>query len=347
MFGHKASSVSLTKDFILSKLREQDIFSFYLRLGFYPRVGDSILSPFRKDKVPSCYFFTHKSGFLWLKDFGGDFSGDCINLVQQLYNLGFYEALKRIAEDFRLEQSGSVKSTYESNYIEREKYKPKKKVIQVKRQLWTPTDVEYWKSFHLNSKILKEYQVSSCYKVWIEYALIYNYTKVDPCYCYYFENGDYKLYYPFRDQMRFIHNNSSILQGYKQLPKQGDLLIITKSLKDVMVLSRFGIPAVAPQAESIQITEAQYKELKSRFNHIFLLYDFDRAGIKTSLAMSHKYCLPYLFLTNGRFNTRDYKAKDISDFVRSHGIRETQELIKQTLQELNFENYFNINFINQ
>lgn len=49
------------------------------------------------------------------------------------------------------------------------------------------------------------------------------------------------------------------------LPESGDILIITKALKDVMVLYEYGIPAIAPCSENLFITEAQYNHLKERF----------------------------------------------------------------------------------
>ena len=41
------------------------------------------------------------------------------------------------------------------------------------------------------------------------------------------------------------------------LPKHGEFIVITKSLKDVMVLYSFGIPAIAPISENCFVTDAQ------------------------------------------------------------------------------------------
>ena len=67
------------------------------------------------------------------------------------------------------------------------------------------------------------------------------------------------------------------------LPKTGgDFLVITKSLKDVMALYEFGIPAIAPCSENLFLTEAQYNKVKSKFKHIYLLYDLDLPGIRAA-----------------------------------------------------------------
>lgn len=64
------------------------------------------------------------------------------------------------------------------------------------------------------------------------------------------------------------------------LPKNGDYLVVTKSLKDVCVLYEYGIPAIAPCSENLFITESQYNRLKDRFNKIFCLYDMDIPGVQ-------------------------------------------------------------------
>lgn len=63
------------------------------------------------------------------------------------------------------------------------------------------------------------------------------------------------------------------------LPKSGDAIVITKSLKDIMVLYELGIPAIAPISENCYLTEAQHNKLVKRFDKVVLFYDNDRAGI--------------------------------------------------------------------
>src|SRR5690606_31887571 len=118
------------------------------------------------------------------------------------------------------------------------------KIIQVKRQPWTEKDKEYWRSFYLNGRILKKYNVASCEKVWLNDDIIYSYNSNDPAFVYYFGQGDYKIYFPNKKEYRFI-GNTTHMKGLEQLQEKGEILIITKSLKDVMVLDIFNIPAVA------------------------------------------------------------------------------------------------------
>jgi hypothetical protein len=125
----------------------------------------------------------------------------------------------------------------------------------------------------------------------------------------------------------------SDLQGLSQLPKSGDILVITKSLKDVMCLDIWGIPSIAPSSESCIIPAEVVKNLNDRFARIYILYDFDRTGI--SFANKHRklYGFMPLFFTNGKFDTFDYKSKDFSDFIALNGVRGAAELIEYVCQE--------------
>ena len=62
-----------------------------------------------------------------------------------------------------------------------------------------------------------------------------------------------------------------LIQGAHMLPKTGNVLVITKSLKDVMTLYEYGITAIAPCSENEFLTDVQYEKIKKRFKHIGLL----------------------------------------------------------------------------
>ena len=52
-----------------------------------------------------------------------------------------------------------------------------------------------------------------------------------------------------------------MLQGAHQLPAEGELLVVTKSMKDVMCLYSLGITAIAPNSENLFLTESQFEKL--------------------------------------------------------------------------------------
>ena len=111
------------------------------------------------------------------------------------------------------------------------------------------------------------------------------------------------------------------------LPKnRSDYIIITKSLKDVMALYEFNIPAIAPCSENLFLTDFQFNKIKDKFKHIYLLYDNDLPGVKATNKIHKQYPdLKCLLLNRSQ-------AKDFSDFRKKFGYRKTLELVNQTKQ---------------
>lgn len=70
-----------------------------------------------------------------------------------------------------------------------------------------------------------------------------------------------------------------MLQGAHILPKSGEFIVITKSLKDVMVLYNYNIPSIAPISENCFVSEVVYNKLTKRFKYCICLYDNDLAGL--------------------------------------------------------------------
>jgi hypothetical protein len=319
------STEKLDKEYILRRISPQDIMSFYLHVEVV--IEKDILSPLRREGNPSARFYYDRRGVLILKDYVGHFHGDCFNVVEHLYSESYQEALVRIAADFNLR--GSVENKERVELLSLPVVVRDPRVISVKRQAWTEVDRLYWSAFGIKSSTLRKYHVSSISHGWLEDRIFYTYKESDVGYAYYFGKGRYKLYFPMRDSYRFV-SNTSTLQGYAQLPNLGEYLVITKSLKDVMLLSQYSIPAVAPSAEGKNLSESLLLELSLRFQHIVVLYDFDYAGIRGARKL-RKLGLNVLFLTNGRYGTVDYHAKDLSDFHKRYGEEALSSLLIQTI----------------
>ena len=70
---------------------------------------------------------------------------------------------------------------------------------------------------------------------------------------------------------KFITNaNAYYMQGWKQLNRNNDTLIITKALKDVMLLDKLGYSAIAPNSESYNIPDNIIKEITSSYKNIIV-----------------------------------------------------------------------------
>lgn len=314
---------NLNSDTLLSRISQEEIFEKYLQIPVQTRF--LVKSPLRKDNTPTAGFYYTPEGMLRFNDFRGDFHGDCFNLVIYLTEAtNLIEAVERIYRDFRdkIKFAPGIKHTIPTAAVS----KPKAD-IKVKPRAWNLKDKDYWTSFGITKKLLEEYHIRPAELIWVNDILIYTYEDRDIAYAYYFGNKEYKLYFPLRKDKRFTTNSKS-LQGYDQLPESGNTLVFTKSMKDILVLKQAGIPAVAPQGETFFIPEGLIQDLKFRFTNVFSWYDFDYAGIKGANRLKRKYGIRPQFLTNGRFGSIDYKAKDPAEYVQLYGMKELIKLIK-------------------
>lgn len=306
----------ITLDWILSKVTEYDIYSKYL--GTF-KIGMIYNSPFRKDKNPSFgIFISKKSGKLLFKDHGLNETGDVVKFVGLLKNLTSYnEILEQIVKDLTITNKTILK-TKSKTFI------PTNTIIGVVRQPFTEVDKSYWKQFGITLKTLKLFNVDSI-KYYLCNGVVKSiYKEENPMYAYKV-NDAFKIYKPLADKYTKWRNNLSEndIQGYSQLPESGDLLIITKSLKDVMTLYEMGYPAISPSSESTWIPEKQFKAILKRFKRVLICFDRDTAGVKNMRSISLKTGL------NGFLVHKKFKAKDISDAVSIHG----QKIIKEWLNK--------------
>jgi hypothetical protein len=197
--------------------------------------------------------------------------------------------------------------------------------INIKRRNFNNQDIEFWNNFGITIDTLNYYNVSAIERAWLNQESVYYYNNDNPCYAYRFGYEEYKLYFPRKTTRRFLSSTSKI-QGWNQLPETSDILVITKSLKDVMLLYEYDIPAIAFASES-QITDKDFiDELKQRFTHIILFYDNDECGI-LSMQKAKKYitCV---------WIPKYFKVKDLTDYYKHYGYDSTMELIDITFKKL-------------
>ena len=251
-----------------------------------------------------------------------------------MYSLNFIECLLRINEDFRLNLGGrSNNSPHPGNnkIVSYPEFKAntvkKNNLIQFKPQLWTPSDSKYWGQFGVSLELLEHYNVYSAKYVFLNKKLILRYSTYNPIYCYKFEDNRVKVYRPLADKTKFkwmSNINSDVIQGLYQLPANGENLIITKSLKDVMCLNVLGFAAIAPQSETTYISDHIIDAITYRFKNIYILFDYDEAGINGADALCKRIDCNVIFLNTG--------YKDVSDNIYIYGLEKTKEIV-QTLMK--------------
>jgi hypothetical protein len=322
----------INRQWILDRVSEEDIYHKYL--GIYPNTEDYYTNPLRNDDNADCRFYrdntVNKS--LKFKDFAWGVNWDCFNAVQYVCAdvNNFYDALRRVAKDFNL-YGEEINYDLIEGFSERVETSRRNTSIRVKRRDWYNFDMEWWKNNCTGDlKILQAFNVAPLDAVWIGEKQVYWFSKNDPAYVFWFGEHNYKIYYPLRKNGRFMNNRTTLLQGYLQLPKEGDNLIITKSYKDVICMRTFGIYAVAPMSETVMVTEEQYSDLADRFFNIYSLMDRDRTGMKMSIQLKEAYGIePLLFPTDNKLFRDRTEPKDFTDHYFQYGLQYMLELIEE------------------
>lgn len=317
----------LNKDLILSLFSEEQIFSFYI--GSEIKSKKLFRSKLRNDKNPTCSIYRNKSGTLIYKDFATGQHLNCFAYVMELFKCDYHSAIYIIANDFNIIHDTSItrnKGKIISNDFKIEEKEFSK--IQIEKQDFTELELKWWSKFGITLEILNKYNVYSCKHVFLNGQLIAKSQQHCPIFGYYGKKyqGEelWKIYFPKRKEYRFIGNYpAKKMQGYEQLPKTGKLCCITKSQKDVMTLHSLGIPACAPNSETVLPSDAIIDDLKRRFTYIIALWDNDYTGINFLNKFKKKH--PELVYT---WLPRNSGAKDISDFYKENGRKATLNLIK-------------------
>lgn len=370
----------LTKDYILSKVTQEQIFEYYLNIPVETGVLIKVPRILRIDNNPTASFYYNINGKLRFRDLGGGFWGDCFDLVAYLSQVdatnkrGFITVLERIAKDFKIHayENGLFKSLpFEmTNNVVKTKTK---KLIEIRARDFTIKDAKFWLQGNIGKKTLDKYYVKPCEYIWLNNELVYTYNPYDPAYAYYFGTDaqgikNFRIYFPFRKDYRFM-SNCSPLQGYKQL-EPDHIGIITKSYKDVISLNTFNVQSVAPSSESVLLSKDDWYKIKYTCSHWFSLMDYDIAGIKMMYKLRKAYNIqPLYFSKLNAFKSNDknrtitkkgaifknesnFGVKDFFEFVEKVGIDKVKETIIHTkemyieeLEKIDNEINNNLNFL--
>lgn len=305
---------------ILDRVDEYELYCHYL--GFEPDIRETYSSPIRDDDtVPSFSFYNARPGpepveFMW-KDNALNKSGTIVHLVMELYKLDYTGALKQIDVDFNL---GFTKGEYIPKpriITHRPKMKQQATIAINSKYSFSEAGRQFWSEFGISEDTLKLYQVTE-----LQSAVI-NGTPVlfkGLTFGYHIA-GRYKIYSPHNKRFKFINNyDEKFVEGFHQLPKKSDTLIITKSLKDVMVLHEFGYEAISPRSETTMIPEPYFKWIDSNYSRVVILFDND---------MKHngdKYPYPKVYIPT------DSGCKDISDYVKKYSKEDAECILKKILK---------------
>lgn len=301
------------------------IFEHYLGLAEKLTGQDVKLhSVFKTEKTPSMFvYFKQENNEYKFKDFSTGKQGNKVNLVSELFNLSYGQAVNKICSDYE-------KYLKDNDYTSVNEYKIQNKyrVVDFEIRHWTNVDAKYWGKFKITSGILEKYNVTGLSYFTMakegdpDSTIVF---KGNYIYGYFREDGSlYKVYLPKNPDKKFIKVQNYI-QGMDQLSYDKDFLIITSSLKDLMCFTKLGYKnaeSIAPDSENTMIAEQYIKSLKKKYKDICVVFDNDEAGIKAAQKYQERYGLSYVVLD---------MSKDLSDSVRDFGVQKVKEKLHELL----------------
>ena len=306
---------------LLDKLNDYDIYSYYV--GQF-KIGKLFNSPLRSDdKNPSFNIFKGNGGGLFFKDHGSGEGGNAIKFVKLIKNIQTRDELER--ELLRIVR----KMNPNQQYVQRtySTVNSGSTDIGIVRQPFTDVDKKYWKQFHISIDTLKLFQVFSIKYFLCNRVVRGTYKESSPMYAYKVFDK-FKIYRPLASKYTKWRTNltNRDVQGLAEIPKEGgNLLIITKSLKDVMCLYEMGFNAIAASSETTFIPDDILQSLRSKWNHIVIIYDRDKTGMLEARKYSKQYRLDAIFVH------KKFKAEDISDAIRDNSFIDVKNWLTKTL----------------
>ena len=306
---------------LLDKLNDYDIYSYYV--GQF-KIGKLFNSPLRSDdKNPSFAIFKGNGGGLFFKDHGSGEGGNALKFVKLIKNIQTRDELER--ELLRIVR----KMNPNQQYVQRtySTVNSGSTDIGIVRQPFTDVDKKYWKQFHISIDTLKLFQVFSIKYFLCNRVVRGTYKESSPMYAYKVFDK-FKIYRPLASKYTKWRTNLTNwdVQGLAEIPKEGgNLLIIRKSLKDVMCLYEMGFNAIAASSETTFIPDDILQSLRSKWNHIVIIYDRDKTGMLEARKYSKQYRLDAIFVH------KKFKAKDISDAIRDNSFIDVKNWLTKTL----------------
>lgn len=310
---------------IVDLIGESNIYSHYL--GYLPETKKKYYSCFQEEKTPSM-MFGYKDGKLVFKDFSSGYTGDCINLVEFLFNMDCKTVLSKIIQDLKI-------NNYESNQnrskIINERHQQKvDNELHVVLQPWSERDFAYWKQFNISDYLLDLYNIKPTKEVYYNRLLLWSYTEKNPIYRYLI-NCKYKIYRPFAPKKNKWWGNvdAGSIFGLEQLDRSNSsICFITSSGKDVMNLKSIGYEAVAMGGETYRIPKKLVTNLQTDFENVAIFLNNDKAGLNWSSIMSKELQIPNIYIPT------EFSQKDPSDYCKEFGHKNEKELIHNLIKQI-------------
>jgi len=322
--------IIITKDFILKNLDDSYIFTYYF--GSF-KLGRAYNSFFDKgDQKPSTMFYLASNGRITYLDFRTGEKLDCFSFVQKLFGYTFKEALERIAADFGLIDSNTIKVSKkvleEASKLDKEE--KGQCLIQFEPDIWTRENLKFWRRGEITEEELVKERVYPIKKLYLNHQEIFNSLGIDR-YAYPEEYGDkqmgVKVYSPEDKQMKWL--SSLPLQipfGLNDLPYADNKIIIQKSKKDKLISQKFFTDVIATQNESeAALSDEVQTMIHRRYSHAIIIWDNDPTGVENCTKFNIK---GFDYFNIPKIEYTKYGIKDCFDYVSHYGLEALEILFR-------------------
>lgn len=277
-------------------------------------IGEKLCSPLPpKDEHPSFWLFRGDDGSILWHDarLSGKYDRRAIGLAVKMWDCSYGEAYRRL--DTCPTPAISIN----------EKPTPKRGVVAGELEEW---EMPFWEQHSTTKRTLSRLSIKGLRGFYVDGRYMYRSERDNAKYVYICGSNSYQMYKPFEDRLyRFRgHNLKNVLFGYNSLESGGDL-VITSSMKDVVMFYNIGVKAIAPTSEGVfSGIRDKYSELRLRFDNIFVIFDNDKKGREATNMLC------------GEFDTfRPAKLigreKDGADIVKNWGTDVFKTVIKRML----------------
>lgn len=353
--------MGLFKDLILSKktltdklLDEISDYDIYCELsGVDIEIGKPINSPVREDDNPSFSLFipTETEGVredeVWWRDFTGgwgnvfQFVKDWAEYHQEVILETRKDVVMFLDEELCLGIFKGEKGERKKREVDFEAAKLKRDIFFTSRP-FTRRDKFWWAEIAIDEELLKEHDVRSIQHLLGEdYEIRYTYRQSELAYAIVVYDK-VKIYNPESKDFKWRNTcPANYIMGAAQC-KRDDVLIITKSMKDILCFkSLIHCDAISAQSENFVYTEEILERIKSRYKEVYVVMDYDEAGIQAAERLKeHGFNIVWVstkrVLVDGKYVTID---KDISDYIRNHGISSTMDHLQTIFYDLPKEQF--------
>lgn len=315
----------LTIETVLERVSPYEIFKFYIPGNW--EINQVFCSPLRIDKNPS-FLIGNKFGELGFKDFAiAEHKGDIFNFVKIKFGLSSLDSVLRLIDrDLNLGISDGIELPNRTN-IEINKSEgvtKKNTLIQIVTRPFNKEELAYWQQYEINIDELKEENVFSIKKAFLNKKLL---SLSDLRFGYYF-NGTWKIYQPLeKKRKKWLTNTPLTYLDGKENIKDCEEAWITKSKKELILLKKLYKCVVSTQNESLAcFSQENVDFIKNNSKKQVVFYDNDKDGKKASLQVTEKFNMLHCNVPDKYYSEG---IKDFGDLVKIYGLKAVEKHLKQ------------------